>query len=149
MTYNGEIGDLVSIDIIRINWSFKSSFHPNMSSLQGNRRSFGENLSAPITSQILSSLRSGAPSGISSISQSQVPNIFSNNIRAARLNDFANMLALPSVIGPSGRLVQPRISQSHSGASVHPSFRSKAVCALGCKYCGTFFILNYQGRIFV
>ena len=112
-----------------------------MSSPQGNRRRFGENISAPMTSQILATLRSAMPSAVTSISQSQTQHTFINSNRSGRLSEYANMLTLPNVLGPSGRLVQPRVAHSLGGASVHPSFRSKSVCALGCKHCGIYFFL--------
>lgn len=118
-----------------------------MSSPQSNnRRRFGDNISAPITSQILATLRSAMPSSVTSISQSQASQMFPSNNRSGRLSEFANMLTLPNVLGPPGRLVQPRVSQSLGGASVHPSFRSKAVCALGCKYCGIYPFYNQSGQ---
>ena len=116
-----------------------------MSTPQSNRRRFSESINASSTpNQIIATLRSALPPGISSITTAQASQILSNS-RSARLSEYANMLSIPSFnSGTLSGAAAARLIQNHNpaanilsaGASVHPSFRSKSVCALECRHCG-------------
>jgi hypothetical protein len=126
----------------------------------------GLNTNVASASHILATLRSALPSSLSSLSSAnQVPTNSSShgpllsNARSSRLSEYVNMLSIPQFNGNNAvsnltRLVQQQQQQqpnhhrssgftrhtnnpsTSGGASVHPSFRSKAVCSLQCRHCG-------------
>jgi hypothetical protein len=107
-------------------------------------------------SQIMTALRSAIPNSNqpnqqntprTNILANAFPTSFLQNARTNRLSEYMSMLSIPNLSTNSLTLsnrvgAQQHTSVSHvavpapgSSASVHPSFRSKAVCALGCRFC--------------
>ena len=134
--------------------SFQSSQQQTGAGGSSNRSRLSESVTN--ASQIITALRSTLPNSNhpnqqngtrASVLSNAFPTSFLQNARTNRLSEYMSMLSIPNLSTNSLTLSNRGGTQSHTSAnhvavpspgtsaSVHPSFRSKAVCALGCRFC--------------